>query len=246
MQSAKLRNATTYKAVVAYDGTPYFGWQKTRSGPSIQEELQKAIERITGETVLSEAASRTDRGVHAEGQVVQFGLAQALESGKLHRGLNAVLPKNIRILELAPCQFHPTLDARGKEYVYRLSIGPVQDPIQRLYAWHIHTPLDLARMEKESIQLIGTKDFTSFSNEEEKDPICTIESIEFRGALDIAIRGNRFLYKMVRNIVGALVYVGSGKLLSLSEILAFRDRKKGGITAPARGLHLHQVFYELT
>lgn len=234
-----------YKAVIAYDGTPYFGWQKNPSGPSIQEELQKAIERITGESVLPEAASRTDRGVHAEGQVVQFGLAKALEIGKLHRGLNAVLPKTIRIVDLIPCQFHPTLDALGKEYIYRLSTAPVQDPVQRLYAWHVHTPLDLAKMEKESLQLIGTKDFTSFSNEEKKDPICTIESIELRGALDIVIRGDRFLYKMVRNIVGALVYVGSGKLLSLTDILASRDRKKGGMTAPAHGLHLHQVFYKI-
>ena len=232
-----------YKAVIAYDGTSYFGWQKTRSGPSIQEEMQKALAQITGESILPEAASRTDRGVHAEGQVIQFALAKVMDLPKLHRGLNAALPNDIRILQLVPCHFHPTLDARGKEYIYRLSTGPVQDPVNRLYAWHVHTPLDLAKMERAAQELIGTHNFTAFANEEEKDPICTIESIDFRAQLEIVIKGNRFLYKMVRNIVGALVYVGQGKLVSLAEILRSQDRKKGGVTAPAHGLHLHQVFY---
>ncbi len=232
-----------YKLILAYDGTRYFGWQKTITGPSIQEELQKAIARITGEHVLPEAASRTDRGVHAQGQVVQFALARPLEPQRLHRGLNAVLPSDIRILSLEPHLFHPTLDALGKEYHYRLFLGPVPDPHTRLYAWHIPYPLDLAKMEQEAQQLLGTHDFTAFANEPEKDPLCTLESIAFTDSLTIQIRGNRFLYKMARNIAGALVYIGSDKLTSLSDTLASRDRKKGGITAPAHGLHLHQVFY---
>ncbi|HSX11814.1 MAG TPA: tRNA pseudouridine(38-40) synthase TruA [Chlamydiales bacterium] len=234
-----------YKAILAYDGTHYFGWQKTRSGPSIQEELQNALTRITGESPLPEAASRTDRGVHAMGQVIQFSLQKSIEPQKLLHSLNAVLPQDIRLLQLLPCQFHPTLDAIGKEYIYRLTLGPVQDPIQRLYAWQVHVPLNLPKMEAAAQELIGTHDFTAFANEEEKDPICTLESISFKDALEISIKGNRFLYKMVRNIVGALVYIGSGKLASLTPILASRDRKQAAITAPAHGLHLHQVLYPL-
>lgn len=232
-----------FKVILSYDGTRYFGWQKTITGPSIQEELEKAIFQITGERVLPEAASRTDRGVHAEGQVVQFALQKGGDPLRLQRGLNAVLPSDIRVVEMTPLAFHPTLDAVGKEYHYRLSLEPVQDPIDRLYSWHFPYPLDLKKIEEASKDLIGTHDFSAFANEEEKDPICTVASIDFKGCF--RIQGNRFLYKMVRNIVGTLIYIGSGKLAtdSIPQILDSRDRKKGGITAPAHGLHLHQVFY---
>jgi len=230
---------------IAYDGTRYFGWQKTIAGPSIQEEIEKAIRQITGETVLPEAASRTDRGVHAEGQIIQIALEKPADPQKLLKGLNAVLPTDIRILEAIPdFSFHPTLDATGKEYHYWISLGPVQDPMSRLYAWSLHFPLDMAKMDMAISHLLGTHDFTAFANEEEKDPICTLESIAIHKNR-FQIKGNRFLYKMVRNIVGTLVYIGAGKLPadSIPHILMARDRKKGGMTAPAHGLHLHQVFY---
>jgi tRNA pseudouridine38-40 synthase len=232
-----------YKSIIAYDGTRYFGWQKTATGPSIQEELEKAILRITGEVAVPEAASRTDRGVHAEGQVIQFALQKMVEPQKLLKGLNAVLPADIRVLELSPKEFHPTLDAIGKEYRYQICQVPVQDPTQRLYSWHIRHQLDFGKMERAIKDLIGTHDFSAFANEEEKNPICTIKSIVFDGSF--WIRGDRFLYKMVRNLVGTLIYIGSGKLPedSIPGILESKDRKKGGVTAPAHGLYLHQVFY---
>lgn len=234
-----------YKAFITYDGTRYFGWQKTATGPSIQEELEKAIRQITGETALPEAASRTDRGVHAEGQVIQFALQKPIDPLRLLKGLNAVLPSDIRVLEIVPKEFHPTLDAIGKEYRYRICQGPVQDPTQRLYSWHIRHPLDLEKVAFAAQALIGRHDFTAFANEEEKNPICTIESIVFDGSF--RIKGDRFLYKMVRNIVGTLVYVGCGKLPpdSIPAILESKDRKQAGMTAPPHGLYLHQVFYPL-
>lgn len=233
-----------FKALIAYDGTRYFGWQKTITGPSIQEELEKAIAQITQESVVPEAASRTDRGVHAEGQVIQFSLETPGDPKRLLRSLNAVLPSDIRVLSLSSKQFHPTLDAIGKEYHYRMCLDPVQDPIKRLYAWHFQHPLNLKNIESAAKDLIGTHDFTAFANEEEKDPICTLESIVFNKNC-FQIKGNRFLYKMVRNLVGTLIYIGMGKLLpnAIPSILASRDRKKAGITAPAHGLYLHQVSY---
>jgi tRNA pseudouridine38-40 synthase len=239
------RGLKLYKAVICYDGTHYFGWQKTKTGPSIQEEIEKAIRRITGEDAFPEAASRTDRGVHAEGQVVQFALRKELDPAKLLRGLNAVLPSDIRILQLSFCQFHPTLDAKGKEYRYQICQEPVQDPTLRLYSWHLPHPLQTDKMERAARDLIGQKDFTSFANEPEKNPLCTIEEVRFDGSF--WIRGDRFLYKMVRNLVGTLIYIGLGKLKedSIPSILAAKDRKKAGITAPALGLYLHQVFYPL-
>jgi len=233
-----------YKAIIAYEGTQYFGWQKTISGPSIQEELEKALLRITAEKTTPEAASRTDRGVHAAGQVIQFALETPLEIPALQKALNAVLPTDIRILHLSPKTFHPTLDAIGKEYHYKISPVPVQDPTERFYSWHLRFPLDLDSMKQAAAHFIGTHDFTSFANEEEKDPICTIQSLNILPTL-IQIQGNRFLYKMVRNLVGTLVHIGCGKLSpdSIPSILASRDRKQAGPTAPAHGLYLHQVFY---
>ncbi|MBX7066960.1 MAG: tRNA pseudouridine(38-40) synthase TruA [Parachlamydiales bacterium] len=234
-----------YKVLISYDGTHYFGWQKTITGPSIQEELEKAIHRLTHETVLPEAASRTDRGVHAEGQVVQFRLEHEWAPAKLQLGLNAVLPKDIRIKAIERKEFHPTLDATGKEYHYRICQGLAQDPTLRLYSWHLRYTLDRKKIEQAAKHLIGAHDFTAFANEEEKDPVCTLESIEFDGIF--RIRGNRFLYKMVRNLVGTLVYVGCGKISpeTIPEILASKDRTRAGITAPAHGLYLHQVQYGL-
>jgi len=234
-----------YKAIIAYDGTPFFGWQKTITGPSIQEEIEKALRQITGEVSVPEAASRTDRGVHSEGQVIQFALEKILDPERLLRGLNAVLPSEIRVLEIVPKEFHPTLDAIGKEYRYQICQAPVQDPTVRLYSWHVPHSLDPEKIKKASQDLVGRHDFTAFANEKEKNAICTIESIVFDGSF--RVRGDRFLYKMVRNLVGTLIYIGRGKLPpdSIPLILQSKDRKRAGVTAPPHGLYLHQVFYQL-
>ncbi len=236
----------SYKGIISYDGTRYLGWQKTKEGASIQESLEQALFKITGEKGPIEAASRTDRGVHAEGQVIQFRSA-----GKnLLRAFNALLPPDIRLIQLEEKEFHPTLDAALKEYRYRLCLSPVQEPIYRLYSWHCHTPLNLNRMKQAAQDFLGTHDFTAFANEPEKNTVCTIEKIEFTepslGRLQIAISGNRFLYKMVRNITGTLLYIGCGKLPenSIPFLLASRDRKLAGVTAPAHGLFLHKVHYD--
>jgi len=241
----------SFKAVLAYDGTSYFGWQKTRSGRSIQETVSQSIFQISGETAIPEAASRTDRGVHAEGQSIQFSLMASYTPSKLQRSLNAVLPSDIRIvnLETAPDRFHPTLDAIAKEYHYRLSLGIAQNPFHRLYSWHFRYPLDLSKMEIAAASLLGTHDFTAFANEPEKDPQCTVHEIQMQflddGRFQIKMTGNRFLYKMARTLAGTLVYVGCGKLPPdcIPALLASRNRKAAGITAPAHGLYLHQVFY---
>ncbi|PIS01924.1 MAG: tRNA pseudouridine(38-40) synthase TruA [Chlamydiae bacterium CG10_big_fil_rev_8_21_14_0_10_42_34] len=242
--------SSSFKAVLSYDGTNYFGWQKTSTGPSIQEEFAKAILLITQEVVIPEAASRTDRGVHAVGQVVQFTLEKSIDPHTLKNRLNAVLPADIRVIDLIVCQFHPTLDSVGKIYHYQMCLDPILDPTKVRYFWHFYYPQDLERLRMAAKQLIGTHDFSAFANEEENrpklNPICTVESIEFENGL-FTIQGDRFLYKMVRNIVGTLAYIGCGKLPkdSIKSILHLRDRKKAGVTAPAHGLYLHQVLYPL-
>src|SRR3990167_9132795 len=217
-----------YKLTLTYDGTLYFGWQRTPIGPTIQETLEKAIEQITREKTLPEAASRTDRGVHAEGQITSFCLKREWEKNQLQRALNATLPPSIRVqkIEQVSLDFHPTLHALEKEYHYQLCLGPVQNPIYRLYSWACSLSLDLERMERAASDLLGTNDFSSFANEptagkktsilQDGNYSCTLRQIEIlpiaENRLKIKIIGNRFLYKMVRNIVGTLVYIGRGKL----------------------------------
>jgi len=235
-----------YRVILSYDGTRYFGWQKTRMGPSIQESLEMALARLEPGGVATEAASRTDRGVHANGQVVSFLLQKEWEPERLRKALGAHLPADIRVKEVhrVPPDFHPTLQAHRKEYRYRLALEAVPLPMERLYSWHIKAPLDLLLMQKRAQSLLGTHDFTSFANEPEKDPICTLDTIEVMQS-EIRIRGNRFLYKMVRNLVGTLVYIGCGKLSPdcLPTLLGLRDRTQAGVTAPAHGLFLHRVEY---
>lgn len=235
-----------YKTLIAYDGTGYFGWQATQSGPSIQGTLQEALFRLTQEEVIPEAASRTDRGVHAEGQCICFELKKPFDPDTLYRALNALLPPDIRVLsvERALPTFHPTLEAKSKEYIYRFSLGPVQYPNERLYAWHIPQRLCFSSMQKGADLLIGEKNFTAFSNEKKENPICHLYAIEFLEN-KILLRGNRFLYKMARNLVGTLVDVGKNKIsyLAIPDIFSSQDRRKSGVSAPAHGLFLHRVIY---
>jgi tRNA pseudouridine38-40 synthase len=243
-----------YKLILSYDGTHYFGWQKTRTGASIQGTLEKAIAQISKEAPSIEAASRTDRGVHAKGQVAHLSLSTDWEPKRLLGSLNGVLPVDIRILEVEKTtpDFHPTLHAVGKEYRYQISTQEVENPLLRLYAWTVRAPLNLHKMERASNDLLGTHNFTAFANEKEGEPraapTCTLTSIAFIPSLEglqIRIRGDRFLYKMVRNLVGTLIYIGCGKLPPdcIPLLLASLDRKKAGITAPAHGLFLHKVLY---
>jgi tRNA pseudouridine38-40 synthase len=240
-----------FRAQIAYDGTHYFGWQTTKTGPSIQEHLSKALFACTQENAIPEAASRTDRGVHAEGQTIAFALSKQWKPSQLLQAINAHLPKDIRVytLDETSQDFHPTLHALEKEYHYTLSNTPFQHPIDRLYAWHVHTPLDVTLMQQGALALQGTHSFASFTSGPFKDPICTVSKILFttedRGRLRIALHGNRFLYKMARTIVGTLVYIGAGKrsVESVPKLLTSKNRPQSGMTAPAHGLRLYKVLY---
>lgn len=250
-------NLNNIKLTIAYDGTAYLGWQKTAMGPSIEESLQAALEQILQHPIKLQAASRTDAGVHAEGQVVNFFTSKLIEDFKrLQIGINSLLPKDIVVLEAekAPAAFHPTLDCIGKEYHYYVCYGTAQLPHHRLYSWHYPClQLDLDEMRKSIPQLVGEHDFSSFTNVKNNETydnhIRRVDSIEMviidQNRLRFDIRGNHFLYKMVRNLVGTLVYIGCGKLKreDISDILLSHDRTKAGMTALAHGLFLYKMFY---
>jgi tRNA pseudouridine38-40 synthase len=241
------------KLRIAYDGTAYCGWQKTGAQPSIQGALEQAIGQISRQTVQIVGASRTDTGVHAEGQIAHADLVWSQPLDQLQRGCNALLPPDIRVLqvELVLPTFHATLDAQAKEYRYWIETAPVCDPHTARTHWHLPGPLDLPAMRQAAEQLIGERDFATFCNArslwkkgtERHLQACAIEIQGSR--LCIAVTGNQFLYKMVRNLVGTMVYIGRGKidLEQLPQILASGHRPQAGITAPAHGLILHHIYY---
>jgi tRNA pseudouridine38-40 synthase len=236
------------KLIVSYHGGSYLGWQKTKEGPSIEETLEKALERLTLKRPPLEAASRTDRGVHARGQVVSF--ETDFPAAKLARALNALLPSSIFVqsAEEVSLQFHPTLDAKGKEYHYELTFTLL--PFFLETAWHVYRPLDLALLNQEAATLIGTHNFRAFENASDpKEAVCTLwkfEAIPTEYGLRFVLEGDRFLYKMVRNLVGTAVDRGTGKQeRSMREVLRSEDRRNAGVTAPAHGLFLHRVWYVL-
>lgn len=243
------------KLVLAYDGTNLLGWQKTVLGPSVEAHLETVLTRILQEPISLQAASRTDAGVHAEGQVVNFFTQKnILDLAKLHKSLNALLPEQITVLHIEemPISFHPTLENLGKEYHYFLCNTPVQQPKHRLFSWRFPYPLNLDTMNLAIPHFLGTHDFSTFCNElslSKRDPVCTISSLRI-ATLDssrfcIQVRGNRFLFRMVRNLVGTLAYIGCGKipLSAVPDLLQSKQRKFAGVTAPSHGLHLIQVFY---
>jgi len=244
------------KLTVAYDGTAYLGWQKNNTKNSIEETLQSVLQRILHEECVLQAASRTDTGVHAKGQIVNFYTHKPdLNLQKLKYSLNCLLPKDIAVtdIECVLEGFHPTLDCVSKEYHYSICYGALQQPQHRLYSWHYSYALDIARMREAAAHFVGAHDFTSFCNykitHSYSSYIRTIEKIEIvelaEKRLNIQIRGNNFLYRMARNLAGTLLHVGCGKipLENIPVILSSKDRTLAGITAPAHGLCLMRVDY---
>jgi tRNA pseudouridine38-40 synthase len=245
-----------YKLTLAYDGTPYSGWQIQPNAPSIQQHLQEAIKTLLGGEVVSVIGSgRTDAGVHALAQVAHFKTTQLFDLHRLILALNGLLPRAIRIktVERAPLHFHSQYSAIGKEYHYHLYLDRIMDPFRRLYCWHVLRRLDLGLLAQAATLFVGTHDFTSFANEPHagsvaRNPVRTLYRLDVHpspGGVRLEFEGNGFLYKMVRNIVGTLVDVAAHKR-SLEEIVALfevKDRRQAGRAAPPQGLFLVRVDY---
>lgn len=244
------------KLTIAYDGSAYLGWQKTKMGPSIEESLQNAIERSLQHPIILQAASRTDAGVHANEQIVNlFSSKNEIDLYRLKFSLNQLLPKDIVVLssELAPSYFHPTLDCQYKEYRYYICTGPVQLPIHRFYSWHVYQKLDLQKIQQTLPYFIGQKCFAAFSNSKniprninQTREINRIECLELDNQrLCFKIEGKSFLRNMVRIIVGTLMDIGKGNIDSeyIPEVFESKQRNQAGVTAPAHGLFLHRVIY---
>ncbi len=239
------------KLVLEYDGTNYVGWQIQPNGPSIQEAVEKALRQILQEEVQAIVAGRTDAGVHARGQVVNFMTTRTTDTRALFRSLNGILPAEIVVLsaEDADESFHARHSAKGRVYRYVLSLRPTA--LLRKYSWYVGGfVLNIDLMRQCAALIMGEHDFASFCKADAGvDHFrCTIQKAEWKHedpTLVLEIAANRFLYGMVRALVGTMVEIGRGyrPFEDFQRILDARDRQAAGTTAPAKGLFLEQIIY---
>ncbi|MCK5850421.1 MAG: tRNA pseudouridine(38-40) synthase TruA [Kiritimatiellae bacterium] len=238
---------------ISYDGTDYSGWQIQPNGITVQEALEKAIRELTGEIVKVHGSGRTDQGVHARRQVAHFDLEKRIKTSPFRKSLNAVLPKDIRILKclVVADDFHARRSTVDKEYRYFIWNDDIVPPFIRKYRTYVQKKLDIVAMQKASSFLIGEHDFAGFSANPHVPVDSTVRiifdiKIVKRGSeIVIQVRGNGFLYKMVRGIAGFLIRVGKGKESPdmAREILKSCKRTSSVPTAQAHALFLWNVKY---
>ena len=260
--------ARNIQLTLAYDGTNYVGWQIQPNGLSVQQVLQTAIKKLTGEDISVTAAGRTDSGVHAVGQVANFRTQSKIPVEKFQRGLQNFLPDDVVVLAtaLVPDDFHATYSAIQKRYRYVIVNDDTILPFLRRYAYHFRGPLDANAMQESAQTLLGSHDFRCFESHfpNKASSVRTIKELRVRRldgwsvwnsnadrpsatghyiCLDIVADG--FLYNMVRAITGTLLKVGRGQwtVSDVQRILDGLDRSQAGETAPAHGLYLVSVDY---
>ena len=243
------------KLTVAYDGTDYCGWQIQKNGVTVEEVLNRALSRLTGEKITVIGASRTDAGVHARGNVAVYDTDTRIPAERIAYAVNALLPEDVVVVrsEEVPAGWHPRKCVSVKTYEYRILNREFPDPVRRRDTYFVSFPLDLDRMRQAAGYLKGTHDFKSFCSAQTsvEDTVRTIYSLDVEKAGDlftVRVRGNGFLYNMVRIIAGTLAGVGRGYFEpeEVERMLEEKDRTKAGVTAPPQGLTLVGIEYEET
>ncbi len=239
------------RLTLEYDGTDFKGWQIQPDQRTVQGELQARLARLYGTEISVTASGRTDAGVHALGQVVNFTPARALPLDRLQHALNGMLPPDVAVkkADYVSPNFHARFDARRRHYFYRIRYN--KQPIGRHYAWYLRRKLDLNVIKRASKILIGQHDFTSFcvAANERENRICRVYTCNWQRhgeELTFYISGNRFLRAMVRSIVGTLVEMGrrARPAEAMHDILDARNRQSAGESAPPQGLFLERVIYD--
>lgn len=242
-----------YKLTIQYDGGRFKGWQKLGGGENtIQEKLEKVLSEMAGYDIEIIGCSRTDAGVHALAQIANFKLKEYLPKEQIKDYLNHYLPQDISITEAVSVSenFHARYNAKDKTYLYKIWNREYSNPFMRKYCMQVNKKLDLSAMENAGKQFLGAHDFTAFSNAKSKknSMVREIYSIDFKeseGFINIRIRGDSFLYNMVRWIVGALIEAGLGKLKAedITGIFERQERGQAGDLAEACGLYLEKITY---
>jgi len=243
----------TVRLLIEYDGTPYSGWQAQANGSTIQEEIERSINKVTGESVRIAGSGRTDAGVHALGQVASFRTESDIAGERFAPALNSHLPPQIAILHSAwvPNSFHARKSAKGKTYRYRILNRRMRPALLRDKVYHFAPDLDIAAMRTAAAHIVGEHDFYAFTPPASERPmgylreVYSLEIAQQGDEIVIDVSGSGFLHNMVRIIAGTLVEVGRGRMSAdaIPAIIESRDRTQAGPTAPACGLYLVEVDY---
>lgn len=243
---------TKYKLTIQYLGTRYSGWQIQNDKPTIQGTIKQALLQLTGQTVSVVGAGRTDSGVHALGQVAHIRLPTEMQTGRLQRALNGILPWDIRIISAqpAPADFHAQKSAVRKRYLYRVYNGKVLSPFLSGCVHQVVGPLQVEAMSEAAKLIVGRHDFKGFaaaasSVRDYHRTVLSSRLVKKGRHVRYMIEADGFLHHMVRNIVGTLLQIGGGKRSAsdMTRILESRDRRNAGPTAPPQGLYLVKVWY---
>jgi len=241
------------KCKVTYEGTRYQGWQRQDSSDNtIQGKLEQLVSRMCEEKIEIQGSGRTDAGVHSLGQIMNFHTRSQMSTEEMLLYMNQYLPEDIVIVEIkeVPERFHSRLNAKGKQYSYRVWNSAVPNVFWRRYSHTVEQTLDVEAMQKAAGYLLGEHDFKSFTSTKKgkKSTVRNIESIHIKkdgDMLTFTFRGDGFLYHMIRILMGTLLEVGMGlrHADSIPQILAAKDREAAGSLVPAKGLILEKVFY---
>ena len=250
-----MENDLRYKLVIEYDGTPFVGWQRQKDGISVQEVLEKALSTAVREPIVLFGSGRTDTGVHALAQVAHFDTGKKLDCFRLRESLNALVrpyPISIHLAEPVSEDFHARFSAKERTYIYRILNTRFPPALDKNRVWWYSCPLDVQKMNEAAQLLLGKHDFSTFRASEcqAKSPVKTLDFIEVKtvssNMIEMMVKARSFLHHQVRNIMGSLVNVGSGKwtVSDFKKALEAKDRRAGGQTAPAAGLYFVSVRYE--
>ena len=243
----------TLKLTIEYDGSRFFGFQRQKNQRTVQEELEKAFHQFLHEPITVNGAGRTDSGVHAVQQVAHIKIQNLLPEKDIRKAVNGILSKDVVVkkVEKAADDFHARFSAVGKIYQYYVWNSKIRSPLNENMSSRHPLKLDVEKMKEAAKLLTGKRDFKSFQSSGSKKDMSTVRNlsrlaITKKGPLiTFTFEGDGFLYNMVRNIVGTLIWVGEGRLKpsDMDSILKAKDRRKAGPTAPAKGLFLIKVKY---
>lgn len=240
------------KVMTAYRGTNYHGFQRQANAVTVQEVLEKAVSKVLNEPVTITGCSRTDTGVHANNFCFNVKTVSSIRNIGFCRGVNGELPDDISILscEDVPLDFHARFDCKGKEYVYKMHCSESKDPFSSDLAFHYRRKFNVEAARKAAAYLVGTHDFASFCADctNVSTTVRTVYSLDIENSGDsviMLVKGNGFLYNMIRIIAGTLLDISEGRIApeDIPHILAAKDRLRAGRTAMAHGLYLNRVFY---
>ena len=244
---------TRWRLTIEYDGGPFMGWQRQEHGPSVQQALEEALARMTGEQATFAAAGRTDAGVHALAMSAHADVAKAMTTHRLREGLNALVrPDPISVLEVEEVadDWHARFSCLGRRYLYRILDRRAPPALDAGRVWHIAVPLDLAAMSEGAAHLIGRHDFTTFRSAhcQSDSPVKTLDRLEVSRAGDevhVEAAARSFLHHQVRSMVGCLALVGRGQWRpdDMRKALEARDRAALGFNAPPHGLYFVEAVY---